>query len=320
MMPGSTPRTQYPAREERRRAKPAAAVTPDKLLNSLFDGVYYVDKERRISFWNSAAQRITGYSADEVMGSHCADNILRHTDSNGRELCEQSCPLSATIEDGKVREVNLVVHHKHGYRLPVQVRTSPVRDEQGGIVGAVEIFTDNSNAMQLLEALEKLKLDVLIDSLTGIGNRRFGEMSLDSRMHDWQSHRRQFGVLFLDVDHFKGINDRFGHQIGDEVLRMVATSLVNAFRKVDAVARWGGEEFVAIVPGISRAMLLSIAERVRAAVERSFLMVGEERVGVTISVGGAMVKVGDSTSAILQRADAEMFRSKACGRNMVSCR
>lgn len=311
-------RAQFPAQQERRRAKPMPGVSSDKLLNSLFDGVYYVDTDRRISFWNNAAQRITGYSADEVIGSRCAENVLRHARSCGAEACEGRCPVAATIADGKVRETNVLVHHKHGYRLPVQVRTSPVRNEQGAIIGAVEVFTDNSNAVQILEALEKLKLDVLIDPLTGIGNRRYGEMSLEARLNDWQLNRRQFGVLFLDVDHFKRVNDRYGHRTGDEVLKMVAKTVAGVFRKVDAVARWGGEEFVAVLPGISRLMLAEAAERVRQAVESGFIIVAEERVGVTASVGGTMVEVGDSVADIMERADRGMYRSKGAGRNTVS--
>ncbi|BCG46133.1 diguanylate cyclase with PAS/PAC sensor [Citrifermentans bremense] len=294
-------------------------VSSDKLLNSLFDGLYCVDLDRRISFWNSAAQRITGYSAEEVLGSKCHDSILRHMEIDGYD-CEVRSPLSATMEDGKVREANVLVHHKHGYRLPVQVRTSPVRDEEGAIVGAVQIFTDNSNAVQILAALEKLKQDVLVDSLTGVGNRRLADMSLDSRLHDWQTHYRSFGVLFMDVDHFKSINDRYGHKTGDDVLRMVGKTVSSVFRKVDTVARWGGEEFVAILPSIRLPALATIAERVRTAVARSFLMEGGERIGVTLSIGGTIAESGDTAESIITRADAQMYRSKACGRNLVTLR
>ncbi|GAW67378.1 diguanylate cyclase [Geoanaerobacter pelophilus] len=294
-------------------------MSSDKLLNSLFDGLYCVDLDRRISFWNSAAQRITGYSAEEVLGSKCHDSILRHMEIDGYD-CEVRSPLSATMEDGKVREANVLVHHKHGYRLPVQVRTSPVRDEQGAIVGAVQIFTDNSNAVQILAALEKLKQDVLVDPLTGVGNRRLADMSLDSRLHDWQTHYRSFGVLFMDVDHFKSINDSYGHKTGDDVLRMVGKTVSSVFRKVDTVARWGGEEFVAILPSIRLPALATIAERVRTAVARSFLMEGGERIGVTLSIGGTIAESGDTAESIITRADAQMYRSKACGRNLVTLR
>lgn len=293
-------------------------ISSDKLLNSLFDGLYCVDLERRISFWNNSATRITGYASDEVLGSCCADNILRHVECDGKELCEGHCPLVATMQDGRMREARVFVHHKLGYRLPVQLRTAPVRNDDGVIVGAVEVFTDNSNAMEILEAFEKLKQEILIDPLTGIGNRRYGDMFLDSRLHEWETGRQPFGVLFIDIDHFKAVNDSHGHKIGDDVLKMAAGSMAGVFRKLDAVARWGGEEFIAVLPGANSATLSSIAERVRVMVERSFIILGGEKIGVTVSIGGTVAVEDDCASSIVARADAQMYRSKVGGRNMVS--
>ncbi|MBI5483241.1 MAG: PAS domain-containing protein, partial [Deltaproteobacteria bacterium] len=169
----------------------------DRLLDSLFDGVYFVDLDRRITFWNSSAERISGYSKQEVTGSCCADNLLRHIDATGRELCLNGCPLAASILDGKTRESSVFLHHKLGHRVPVSVRTSPVRDDQGAIIGAVEIFSDNSNSLQILQEYEKLKQEAYLDVLTGIGNRRYGEMTLSTRIYDLQSHKLPFGVLFM---------------------------------------------------------------------------------------------------------------------------
>jgi diguanylate cyclase (GGDEF)-like protein/PAS domain S-box-containing protein len=293
-------------------------ISSDKLLDSLFDGLYYVDHNRRISYWNKAAERITGYTSEEVTGSFCADNILRHIAYDGKELCNCDCPLAATLLDGKVREVGVMVHHKHGYRLPVLVRTAPVRDDFGAIIGAVEIFTDNSNAMQILEAFEKLKQDILVDPLTGIGNRRYGEISLDSITYEWHTHGIPFGVLFLDIDNFKYVNDNFGHNTGDEVLTMVAKSMVNVVRKFDMVSRWGGEEFIAILPGANLETLDLVAERIRVTVEQSFLMRGDFKLNVTVSIGGTMAEVGNAAADTVARADDLMYLSKKNGRNLVS--
>ena len=139
-----------------------AEISSDRVLDSLHDGVYCVDRDQRITYWNNAAQRITGFHWEEVLGSCCAANILRHVEPDGRELCG-GCPLGHTLQDGKVREESVLLHHKHGYRVPVQIRTSPVFDDAGAIMGAVELFTDNSNAMQLLEEFEKLKKEVYVD-------------------------------------------------------------------------------------------------------------------------------------------------------------
>jgi PAS domain S-box-containing protein len=135
-------------------------ISGDTILDNLFDGVYFVDVDRRITYWNKAAERISGYSKPEVIGTSCTGNILRHIDSSGCELCLNGCPLAETIESGKSHESRIFLHHKLGYRVPISVRTSPVRDEQGKIIGAVEIFNDNSNSLQMLQELEKLQQDV----------------------------------------------------------------------------------------------------------------------------------------------------------------
>lgn len=290
-------------------------ITGEKLLNSLFDGVYFVDTERRITYWNAAAERISGYSGAEVIGSSCADNLLRHVDARGCELCKEGCPLSATIGDGKPREAPVYLHHRLGHRVPVSVRTSPVTDDHGTVIGAVEIFSDNSSSLQILLEYEKLKEDAFIDQLTGIGNRRYGEMSLSTRMYDFETHNIPFGLLFLDIDHFKSVNDRYGHKGGDDVLAMVARSISATLRKIDVVVRWGGEEFVILLPGANAVVLKAVAERVRMLIERSYLMVGEDQLKVTISLGATLSRAGDNVKAVVGRADRLMYQSKEQGRN-----
>lgn len=293
-------------------------ISAEKILDSLFDGVYFVDVNRRITYWNNGAERITGYSRVNVIGSCCADNLLRHIDGNGNELCLTGCPLSATIQDGKAREANVFLHHALGHRVPVSVRTSPVRDDSGQIVGAVEIFSDNSSSLQLLHEFEKLKHDVYLDPLTAVGNRRYGEMSLATRMFDLHSHGVPCGVLFMDIDHFKRCNDRFGHKIGDDVLVMVARSISVSLRKMDVAARWGGEEFIVILPGTTREIVMSVSERIRILIENSFIFVGDDKVSVTISIGAAMSRTDDTVESIVSRADRMMYISKSAGRNRVT--
>jgi len=293
-------------------------VSSKKILDSIFDGVYSVDCERRITYWNAAAELISGYSKTDMLGHCCADNLLRHVDKSGVELCLNGCPLSASIGDGKPREASVFLHHKLGHRVPVSVRISPVRDEQGKIIGAVEIFTDNSSALQLLREFETLKHEVYQDSLTAIGNRRYGEVTLSTRIYEWQEHAYPFGLLFLDVDDFKIFNDEYGHQQGDEVLIMVAKSISNSLRNRDVVSRWGGEEFVVILPGATPVIVSAIAERVRMLITSSFISLGTENLQVTVSIGGTVSRSGETAESIVKRADKLMYRSKLNGRNRVT--
>ncbi len=98
------------------------------LLEQIYDGVYFVDTERRILFWNRGAERITGFSRDEVLNHCCHDNILKHFDGSGTCLCQNECPPMKTIQDGQAREAEAFLHHKDGHRVPILVRVTPVRN------------------------------------------------------------------------------------------------------------------------------------------------------------------------------------------------
>src|SRR5512137_673888 len=141
------------------------------IVENMHDGLYFVDRERRITYWNKGAERITGYSAAEVVGTSCADNILVHVDALGRLLCQGSCPLIATMADGAAHETEVFLHHKMGHRLPVWVRTSPLHDARVGFAGAVEIFTETSSRQALQAQVEELKKLALVDALTSLPNR-----------------------------------------------------------------------------------------------------------------------------------------------------
>src|ERR1022692_586604 len=116
----------------------------EKLLDSLHDGVYFVDRERKILYWNKGAELLTGFSASEVVGRSCFDNILMHVSAGGCSLCLNGCPLGKTIEDGQRRESEIFLRHKLGHRVPVSVRAAPITDNQGTIVGGGEVFSDIS--------------------------------------------------------------------------------------------------------------------------------------------------------------------------------
>ena len=118
------------------------------ILDNLYDGVYFVDRDRKITYWNKGAERITGYPAAEVVGSRCFDNILMHVDGHGTLLCKELCPLAATMLDGVERTADVYLQHKDGHRVSVNVRITPLRNEGGAVTGGVEVFTDNSQAFR----------------------------------------------------------------------------------------------------------------------------------------------------------------------------
>lgn len=110
-----------------------------------------------ISPWNRGAETITGYRASDVLGVRCFDNLLRHVDDEGTSLCFCGCPLSAALQDGCPRSTEVFLHHRDGHRVPVRVRVAPIRDEAGAIVGALEVFTDESTRVAAIRRAEELE-------------------------------------------------------------------------------------------------------------------------------------------------------------------
>ncbi|TWU60462.1 Response regulator PleD [Rubripirellula tenax] len=161
--------------------------------------------------------------------------------------------------------------------------------------------------------LNQANTDALIDSLTGLGNRRSFDSEVERRMHDFNRHGFPFSVAILDIDHFKKINDKWGHTVGDEALKVVAKAIAFQGRQSDHFARYGGEEFGVVMPmtPIEGAQIAALrcVHRVKEAV------VGEGKFSVTTSGGLAAVMPGDTTLSIVERADAALYEAKRRGRD-----
>ena len=289
------------------------------LLEQLHDGVYFTDTERRITYWNRSAEEITGYRAADVIGSRCSDNILVHVDLEGHSLCLTCCPLAAVMADGQPRAAEVYLHHAAGHRVPVAVRVTPLRDAQGVVIGGAEFFTDISSQHALRQRMAELETLAMVDNLTGISNRCYLEAELAARIEETHRYGIPFGVLFLDVDHFKNFNDRYGHDIGDRALQVVAATLKACARPFDLFGRWGGEEFVGLIRHVDADSLCAIAERVRRLVASSTVFVPDGREQLTISIGATLFRPDDDLAGVVRRADQLMYQSKAAGRNCVSC-
>lgn len=289
------------------------------LLDNLYDGVYFADRDRNITYWNRGAENITGYKASEVIGHACRDNLLNHCTENGHELCLNACPLTRSMETGSHQEAEVYLRHADGHRVPVLVRTSPIYGEDGEVIGAVEIFSNNSKLFKARDRIRKLQETTLTDALTGIGNRRLAETKLNAALLEYQQDRQRFGVAMLDIDHFKTVNDAFGHEVGDRVLRMVANTLRANVRQNDTVTRWGGEEFVLIFDDVDGLQLSAAANKLRSLIERSHLnLLSGQQVNVTVSIGVSPIQPEDSVAGLIQRVDKLMYASKENGRNRVT--
>jgi diguanylate cyclase (GGDEF)-like protein/PAS domain S-box-containing protein len=289
------------------------------ILDNLYDGVYFLDLDRRITYWNNGAERITGFSGDDVLGKHCSEGLLIHMDPEANSLCSTDrCPALKAMRSDEPCEAELFCQHKAGYKVPVVTRVSPIK-EDGEVIGAVEVFSDNTLHLEDRRRIGELEKLALLDPLTGVGNRRHAQTQIEFRLTELRGEGWQFGILYLDIDHFKEVNDTYGHDAGDAVLKAVARTIRNVTRAEEIVARWGGEEFVVAIDGVSSAAEMTpVAEKLRRLIEGSVVVHGGAAIRITVSIGMTRALEDDTTASVVARADALMYRSKEAGRNRVT--
>jgi diguanylate cyclase (GGDEF)-like protein len=222
------------------------------------------------------------------------------------------------MEDGQPRHLEAYFSHRSGRRVPVKIRSLPVRDPDGKIIGSVEFFVESSPLSTALAELRSAREIADLDPLTGVGNRRMIQGRLASFGGKRQLGSRSAGVLFFDIDDFKNINDTFGHDAGDRVIIEVAHTATGMLRSFDTIGRWGGDEFVVIVPGVDLHDAALVAERLRAMVTAVRIPVDGQEIGVTISAGVTVIGTEETGEDALTRADHLMYTSKDQGRNRIT--
>lgn len=285
------------------------------IIDNIEEGVYFVDRTRTIKMWNAAAQQISGYTQDEMVGLRCQDTHLNHIDKEGYPLCELSCPLYATIGDGMRRSADVLLRHKAGHRVPIKVRAIPVYDDNKEIVGALEIFTPASSTQYEDNLVESLISLAMRDSLTGLPNRAYMESYLQHKFSEFERYGKKFCVLFTDVDNFNHFNNYYGHAVGDAVLQTISKSFQKNLRQTDVMGRWGGEEFLAVIDTGPNSDLQAIGNKICRLVSTAQVMHQNKPLNVTASVGVAEVQEGDTPESITIRADFLMYQSKKSGKN-----
>ena len=287
------------------------------IISNMQDGAYFVDKNRMILFWNDAAEKITGYTKDEVVGKKCPESGLNHIDEEGRPLCHVGCPLFATNIDGKQRHERVFVRHKDGHRIPIRVNIFPIVNN-GEIMGSIELFTQDSPTKYDDVLITKLSGMAMHDELTKLPNRRYLESFLNYKLSQYKHFGQKFAVLFADIDNFSTFNNNYGHDAGDAVLKNIAATMRKNMKKDDLIGRWGGEEFVGIFTISNEYEGTIIAEKLRAVIEQTEINCEGENLHVTLSVGVTSVKMDDTAESIVARADHLMYESKSKGKQRIT--
>lgn len=299
------------------------------LMRHLVVPTFVLDTACKVIVWNIACEKLTGVPASEVLG----------TSDHWRGFYDAPRPcLADLVVQGRVTEVGtLYAQHENtgevhyglyaenwcvmprlGNRLYLAIDSGPIYDNEGQLIAAVETLRDMTIQREAQRALEQLANK---DGLTGIANRRSFDRTLETEWRRAMRKAKSLTLLMVDVDHFKGYNDTYGHQAGDECLRRVAAALADIpVRVSDQVARYGGEEFAVILPDVHLQGAVVVAERIRTAVEKLALVNRVADTGwVTVSIGVASLAADpDHTpSQLIASADAALYAAKRQGRNRI---
>jgi diguanylate cyclase (GGDEF)-like protein/PAS domain S-box-containing protein len=278
------------------------------ITNAAQDAVMMIDSAGRVTYWNPAAEYMFGFTEAEATGKGLHDLIVPE---RYLERAHAGFSHFATSGEGPVigRTTTLRAKHRNGSEFPVDVSLSAIKLR--GQWSAVGIVRDATERVQIEERLKQL---ATTDTLTGICNRRHFDEVLASEIDRAARFSSPLSLILFDVDHFKRVNDTFGHHAGDRVLTQLAVVVGNTIRAVDLFARWGGEEFVVLLPGSDLNAGRLIAEKLRMAIEKqAFSDVGQ----VTCSFGVAEYVPGDSMDTLMKKVDRCLYHAKASGRNRV---
>jgi diguanylate cyclase (GGDEF)-like protein/PAS domain S-box-containing protein len=294
----------------------AHPIYQDQLLSLLPDGVLVLDAERNIVEWNPAMQRLTGLPIETVLNQRWSPELVYLMEPGGRRLVDQEDPLLHAFRRIEQMELAMQLCHRDGGKINVQLLIEPILTSPGERCGVIAIFRDHSERTTLEARVAALHRQVTRDPLTGIANRS----EFDRRLYEITtlSEENQFccSLIICDVDHFKSINDRYGHPAGDQALRVFSQMLKQFSRGDDLVARYGGEEFVLLCPGLDNATAARRAEEIRRKLESTPLEVIACR-ALTASFGVTELQAGDSAETFLARADRALLTAKNHGRNRV---
>lgn len=288
-----------------------------QLAEKLPYGLYIVSPDRTILFWNDEAERITGYTREEMVGRKCATTNLHHLDEKGTPLCQTYCPLLQCMDEGKAKTKKLIFTHKNGFRVVISAHFIPLTDDQGRITMVAEVFEELSLLDRDTSLVQNLYSLAYHDPLTHLPNRGLLEATLRMRFSEFHRLRQSFAVLFADIDYFHKFNEQYGHLAGDSMLKVIAESMKQSSRKTDTIGRWGGEEFLGIFLIKDKKDTMVIANRLQKTVNQAFIPYDSEKLHITMSIGITAVQEKDTIVSIISRADHYMYRAKNMGRNTI---
>src|SRR5882757_8898483 len=285
-------------------------------LDSIGDAVVSTDFRGHITYLNKAAEHLTGFPQEAAFGRPIGE-VFRLVHAVSRRPVD--CPVTESIIENQRRSVgaHCLLLRRENTLVPVDVSATPIHDRLGGVVGAVLVAHDVTAARELSDRLARL---ALYDHLTGLPNRTLFADRLDRAIGLAKRAGECFSLLYIDLDNFKEVNDRLGHQAGDQILQIAADRLLHCVRDSDTVSRQGGDEFLALLINCNDENASTLcAQKIVETLSAPYVIDGKElRLSGTV---GVALYPSDATEArsLVRAADTAMYRAKCAGRGRYEC-
>lgn len=288
------------------------------VLDTLQTGVYIVDRNRRIRFWNQGAEQITGYLRQDVVGHFLRDHLLTIGNNIKDFDSDPNDPINLVFRDGKSSLMDVSILHKDGYRVPVVLRTNPIRNSHGAVIGAAESFERNRSASDWTRRQGAFADLSCVDGMTGVGAESFMEAQLRESLASHAESQIPFSILLIQIDRMDQFRATRGPGVVATILRVIAQSVVNCVRPTDVVGCWGQNQFLVLLLECKESEVSLVGERVRRAVGRSEIEWWGDKFSVTSPVGGAGCRDGDDVDSLITRAETSIKESISKGGNCVT--
>ena len=283
-------------------------------LRSIGDAVISTDRKGQVMFMNPIAEDLTGWTATDADGQPL-ESVFNIINEETKERA--SNPVDRVIAEGKVQSLanHTVLISKQGQEHAIQDSAAPIFSRDKELLGVVMVFSDVSEQRSLLN---QIKFQAKHDSLTSLVNRREFEQRLQNALDSSIESGHRHALFYLDLDHFKIVNDSCGHAAGDELLRQVSNLFLSRLRSRDTLGRIGGDEFVVLMEHCGIEQAVPVAEQLRDAVEELRFSWGESTFSIGVSIG--MVEINPesaSVNQVLQHADNACYLAKEAGRSRI---
>lgn len=286
----------------------------NKILESLMKdmpvGCYVVKPDHTLIYWNKKAEELLGFKASEMKGKKCVDKPLGCAFTSGSAIPIHSCPATIAKTTGRAYTTQMFMKRANGKELLMQNTLVPLKNQKGEVFELVSMFIPLVQEDYDADVVNRIYELTTRDALTCLPGRKYMENALAGAFAIYQRTKHPFAVLFADMNNFHAINNTYGHNAGDAILKRLGLALRKYGRKTDRFCRWGGDEFVGLLNIRDPQDIIAASRRFKKISEECYEVVGDQKIYCEAAIGITVVKDDDTIDSLIERADMYMYQAK----------